>query len=93
MQLRKEALAAQSIEALRERYPGVVIDETNIGYTYSPGAWNNGKPRSAALPSLMFSLKHGKAHEVDNSRRLPAVFVPSGCSPLVFKVSPNRPYS
>lgn len=75
MQLRQEALVAQSIEALRERYPGVVIDETNIGYTYSTGAWNNGKPRSAALPSLTFSLKDGKAREVDNSRQLPAVYV------------------
>jgi hypothetical protein len=75
MQLRQEALVAQSIEALRHRYPGVIIDETNIGYTYSTGAWNNGKPRSAALPSLSVSLREGKAHEVDNSNQLPAVYV------------------
>jgi len=74
MQLRQEALVAQSTEALRQRYPRVLIDETNIGYTYSTGAWNNGKPHSAALPSLSFSLKEGKAHEVDNSSQLPAVY-------------------
>jgi hypothetical protein len=74
MQLRQEALVTQSIEALRQLYPGVIIDETNIGYTYSTGAWNNGNPRSAALPSLSFSLREGKAHEVDNSNQLPAVF-------------------
>jgi hypothetical protein len=74
MQLRQAALVAQSIEALRQRYPAVIIDDTNIGYTYSTGAWNNGRPRSAALPSLSFSLKEGKAHEVDNSNQLPAVY-------------------
>jgi hypothetical protein len=75
MQLRQEALVAQSIEALRQRYPGVIIDETNIGYTYSTGAWNNGRPRSAALPSLSFSLREGIAQEIDNSHQLPAVYV------------------
>lgn len=74
MQLRQEALVAQSIEALRQRYPEVVTDETNIGYTYSTGAWNDGNPRSAALPSLSLSLKEGKAHEVDNGNQLPAVY-------------------
>jgi len=75
MQSRQEALVTQGIEALKQRYPRVIIDETNVGYTYSTGAWDNGKPRSAALPSLSTSLRDGKAREVDNSRQLPAVFI------------------
>jgi hypothetical protein len=74
MQLTQEALVAQSIDALRHRYPEVTLDETNIGYTYSTGAWNNGKPRSAALPSLSLSLREGKVSEVDNSHQLLAVY-------------------
>jgi hypothetical protein len=74
MQLRQAALLAQGVEALRQQYPAVIIDETNIGYAYSTGAWNDGKPRSAALPSLSFSLREGKAHESDNSHQPPAVY-------------------
>lgn len=74
-QLRQEALISQSIEALRQRYPEVIIDATNLRWAYSTGSWNNGKPRSAGLPSLSISLAEGVARTVDNSNPLHAVYV------------------
>lgn len=74
-QLRNEALRAQSLDALRQRYPETAIDFDNIASAYSTGAWNNGSPRTASLPGLSISLSAGTVREVDNSNRLPAVYV------------------
>ncbi|MGA8407178.1 MAG: hypothetical protein WB680_08375 [Candidatus Acidiferrales bacterium] len=74
-QLRSEAMKMQCLDALRRDHPEVIINESNMRFSYSTGSWNNGKPHSAALPSLSLSLSEGEARMIDNSKELPAVFV------------------
>jgi len=74
-QLYAEALRTQCLNALRRDYPEVIVNESNIEFSYSTGSWNNAKPRSAALPSLSLSVDDGETRTIDNSKELPAVYV------------------
>ena len=74
-QLYTEAMRAQCLDALRRDYPEVTVNEVNIGFAYSTGSWNNGRPCSAAMPSLSISLHDGEERTIENSNKLPAVYV------------------
>lgn len=75
LQIRVEALFAQGTGTLRKLYPEIVIDETNTAWAYATGAWNNGKPHAAGLPSMTISLSEGVARTGVCSKLLSEVYI------------------
>ena len=69
-------MRTQCLNALRRDYPEVIINEENIGFDYATGAWNNGKPLAAVLPSFSFSLSEGEARMTmtDTGKELHSIF-------------------